>query len=123
MVKVKTNNGKDAHVEERRQIHVNGRKVTMTLYYTTCSIFLQGSPNKFPETAEKTPAEYFAGELEKVSEELLKQVDVKSIVEKMKKSINNFRAEHSLGVSGRGPRVPEPRGKSTNKSKNTPAIF
>ena len=67
---VKTTVGRDANVEDQRVIYVNGRKLTMTLYYTTCSIMLQGSKNEFPETGNKTPAEYFAGELVKVSEEL-----------------------------------------------------
>ena len=47
IIKVKTSSGNEAQVEEKREVHVNGRKLTITFYYTTCSIMLKGSSKNF----------------------------------------------------------------------------
>ena len=88
--KVKTKSGPDAFVEEKRVFTIVRKKITFTFYYTNTSIMLQGSSKVFPEFDNMTPAEWLARKLEKESKDIIKKVDMKGIVDNMKKAINEY---------------------------------
>ena len=87
----------------------NNKKITLTMYYTTCSIMFQGSKKAYKEFNDMTPAEWIAKEVEKISAEIVKTVNVKEIGKKMKADIENWRIQES--VAGKS--------KAKGKGKNT----
>ena len=74
----------------------------ITLYYTNCSILLQGSPKEFPECGRITPAEYLAIEMEKAANDFNKKVDMVKICNQMKIDIEEYKAEEQK-IRGKGP--------------------
>ena len=71
---------------------------------------LQGSSKPYPEFDNLTPAQWLAKRLEKQSEYIVKNHNMKEIVEKMKKSIKEFEKQGSKGK--------KTVGKSSNKSNS-----
>jgi hypothetical protein len=110
--RVKTNSGPDAFVEEKRVFHIGRKKITATFYYTNSSIMFQSSNKQYPEFDNKTPAEWLSIKIEKHSKEIVKVHNMKAIVEKMRKSIEDFEKQEGSGGYG-------VRGKQT-KSSNGP---
>jgi hypothetical protein len=109
--RVKTNSGPDAFVEERRIFYIERKKISATFYYTNSSIMFQGSNKLYPEFDNLTPAEWLSRKMEWKSKEIVKNHNMKQIVENMKRSIEAFekregsggygvRGKHSKGSNG-----------------------
>lgn len=84
-LKVDTKNSGEAYIEEKRKYMYEGTPVHMTLYHTTCSIFLQASKNV--QVNGMTAALSMAKDLELVSKDMIKSDEVKKLIDGMKKKI------------------------------------
>ena len=123
-INVKTAGGADAEVEEKRVFYVTNagsrEKITMTFYYTTCSIMLQGTSTIHGELDGSTASQWLANRMETIFKDLLGKVDMKKIVTAMKRDIKAWKDQNSVGqAGGKGNGATKTCAKCGNECKTT----
>ena len=126
--------GVEATVEERISLKVKcgnqNVNVTLTSYHTTCTLMLQGSKKKYSALGSVTPAAYVAKFIEEVGKHITQAIDLKPIVEVMKKKIlewgnvnqQTVNSNHDSNVrkSDRNKQVAKCNGRCQNNIREAP---